>query len=89
MPSHDRLRAELWMYRFALGPSDEREQALAELARLVHAGVRSPKWDFSRIVARAVELGHPDADRLRTLADVVSDRVSADALDEWPAWPRE
>lgn len=84
---HDPLRAELWTYRYALGPGEDRERALKELSRLLLAGVRSPRWDFSRIVARAIAQRHPEADHLPTLADVVSDRLRVSALAGWTAWP--
>jgi hypothetical protein len=83
---HDSLRAELWTYRYALGPTEQRACALKELSRLLHAGARSPLWDFSRIVLRAIAAKHPEADRLRTLADVVSERLPLSALTGWSAW---
>ena len=79
----DPLRAELWMYLFALGPHDQRANARAELVRLLQAGVRSPGWDFSLIVAHAIEQGHDDSDRLVALADVVSTHEEIHILDGW------
>jgi tetratricopeptide (TPR) repeat protein len=79
----DPLRAELWMYLFALGPHDQRANACAELVRLLQAGVRSPGWDFSLIVAHAIEQGHDDSDRLVALADVISTHEDIHILDGW------
>ena len=79
----DPLRAELWMYLFALGPHDQRANARVELVRLLRAGVRSPGWDFSLIVANAIEQRHDDSDRLVALADVISTHEDIRILDGW------
>ena len=80
---HDPLRVELCMYLFALGPRDERDRARSELARLLAASVRSPGWDFSRIVARAINQGHEDGDRLQDLADVISEGADTTIVEGW------
>lgn len=85
-PDHDPLRAELWLYLYALGGPNEHDRALAELGQLIAKGVRSPGWDFRRIVARAVDHAHPHATWLPALTDVISDRADADSLAGWQAW---
>jgi Tfp pilus assembly protein PilF len=67
--SDDSLRAELWLYLAALGPDDLRDEALSSLGKLVDAGVRSPGWNVSGIVARAEAEGHVEMRRLAQLAD--------------------
>jgi Tfp pilus assembly protein PilF len=64
------LRAELDFYLAAVGPEEGREQALAALTELVEAGVRSPRWNLSRILARAREENNPNLERLEELAAV-------------------
>ena len=49
----DDLRAELFMYVYAVGPPTARANAEANLRALLKSGVRSPGWDLSRILARA------------------------------------
>jgi Tfp pilus assembly protein PilF len=83
----DPLRAELWFYLFGVGPPDGRRQALQELALLIADGVRSPGWDFSRIVARARAEQHRDQEWLPRLADVISEEAPAHVLDAWEDWP--
>ena len=78
----DGLRAELWMYLYALGPVADREKARSELARLLVAGVRSPGWRFERIVTQAVEQGHTD-ERLSAVADVIGARADIATLEGW------
>jgi Tfp pilus assembly protein PilF len=85
----DPLRAELYFYIFALGGEAQASKALVELTQLIESGVRSPGWDFSGIVARAREEGHPDSEWLQLLSDVVADRAEPDALSQWPAWRAE
>jgi tetratricopeptide (TPR) repeat protein len=65
----DSLRAELWLYLAAAGPDDVRHEALSSLERLIDAGVRSPGWNFSRILTRAEAEGHCQMPRLLQLAD--------------------
>lgn len=62
---------ECWFYRYAVFP-DWRDQAEGEILYLLADGIRSPGWDLSAVVARALELGHPDPDRLRDFADRIS-----------------
>ncbi len=81
------LAVELWFYAFAHRPEPQRSEALAWLKELiVKRGIRSPGWDLSANVQRAVETGHPDANWLPKLAEVVNGDADPSALDGWPAW---
>jgi hypothetical protein len=84
----DPLRVELWFYLLAVGPIARRHEALAELAALLGAGVRSPGWDFSRLLARAREEEHLDIEWLERLASVISDGADLETLEEWEQWPQ-
>ncbi len=82
----DDLRTELWFYLLAHGPLERRGEALAELAKLLGAGARSPNWPFDDNIARAREDGHPDSEWLQKLADVINEKAELSTLDAWPAW---
>ncbi len=87
MAEKDPLGAELWFYVFALDDDEPRRmQALGELIALIKAGVRSPSWDFSGIVSRAREQGHPDIEWIQRLSEVISEQTSEDVLDDWSRW---
>jgi Tfp pilus assembly protein PilF len=83
----DLLRAALWFDLLAVGPVERREEALAELARLVAAGVRSRGWDFNALLRRAREDGRADVEWLEKLADVIAEGAQPGVLEGWPAWP--
>lgn len=80
------LQLELGFYAFALADRRRAQAALPDLIRRVEAGVRSPGWDFSRIVDRARAEGRQDIDWVQLLSDVIAGRADASELDEWPAW---
>ena len=68
----DPLRAEAWFYLAALGPPEEREEAVAQVESLLERGVRSTGFDLSG-VCDVVERDRPgDAAVLRRLATVLS-----------------
>jgi hypothetical protein len=56
-----------------------RELLLAKIAR-------SPDWDFSENIQRAVQAGHPDAEWLPKLAAVINGKSEPSILTDWPAW---
>jgi tetratricopeptide (TPR) repeat protein len=82
------LHAELAFCEFAHGADPAaRRVALEKLKELVLAkGARSPGWDLSRNVERAVHDGHPEAAWLAKLASVIADEAGPDSLNDWPAW---
>jgi Tfp pilus assembly protein PilF len=78
---------ECWYYMFAHGPSDRQTRALRTLKRLlIEEGSRSPGWDLSANVARAVQDGHPESQWLAKLAAVVGVEADPSVLKAWPAW---
>lgn len=80
-------RAECWFYALAHRAPERRDEALAQLKRLiVSEGARSPGWDLSGNVERARSDGHPDAAWLALLADVIGEKAEPSVLDAWPAW---
>ena len=80
------VELECAFYRFAHDPSSNRTDALRLVRRLVEQGVRSPGWDLSRNVDRAVLDGHSEGPWLRKLAAVVNRDAQPDLLSNWPAW---
>jgi len=47
---------------------------------------RSPNWDFSENIQRAIQAGHPDAEWLSKLAAVINNKADPNTLNDWPAW---
>ena len=81
------LDVELWFYAYCHRPESQRAEALSRLKKLVlDERARSPRWDFSPNVRRASEDGHPEADWLPELAEVLRSEAEPDVLDAWPAW---
>ena len=81
------LRAECWFYALAHRAPEQRGEALAQLKRLlINEGARSPGWDLSGNVERALSDGHPDAAWLALLADVIGEKAEPAVLEAWPAW---
>lgn len=75
------LQAKLWFYRLAHFPL-EYPQAQAEIMALLETGARSESWDFSSNIVQAAKDGHPKVPLLRTIADVISGKVTLDILEE-------
>jgi tetratricopeptide (TPR) repeat protein len=80
------LLLELWFYLYANAPEARRKEALTEEKRLLAAGARSPGWDLSCNVARAIEQRHPEGEWLPRLAAVLADEAPITTLDDWEAW---
>ncbi|NUT57131.1 MAG: tetratricopeptide repeat protein [Thermoleophilia bacterium] len=80
------LSLELWFYSWIMGAPRPRDESLAELARLVADGVRTPGWNLERVVARAEALAHPAGDRVPLVAQVVNDEAAAGVLADWDDW---
>ena len=76
---------EMWFYRYAHVRS-ERANALRELKRLLMLGARSPGWELSVHVERAVGTGHPAPELLQALATVIADNAPVDILELFAAW---
>ena len=79
--------AECWFYGFCFWSKERQGEALAKLKDLiVRLAVRSPGWDFSAVVAQALQRGHEDASWLTPLADVISEKIPPASLDAWERW---
>ena len=61
------LLLECWFYRLAHYP-EWREQAQQHIETLLQQGARSPDWDFSANIERAIQDGYPDPEELRQIA---------------------
>jgi Tfp pilus assembly protein PilF len=87
LADNDPLIVESYFYRYAHSDDKkERAAALSEVKKLITSGVRSPGWDLSQNVARAVEDGHPEPEFLALLAKVIADEAAASELDQFEAW---
>jgi len=75
-----------WFYGFAHGPAEQGLDALSNIKRALSAGVRLSWWDASQNVERARQDGHPDADWLETLAQVINGKADISILDGWDRW---
>jgi len=80
---------EFHFYRYA-HDTDEglRRDSLAEIKRLINAGVRSHGWDLSLNVARAATDGHPEPEFLASLAKVIAGDTDAGELRRFEVWRR-
>ena len=68
------------------GAPEGRAPALTALRRVLETGVRSPGFHLEPHVAIAVREGHPWADWLEALAEVVTDQAPLGVLDPWEEW---
>jgi Tfp pilus assembly protein PilF len=80
------IELECAFYRFAHSPLSHQKAALQNIRKLVEQGVRSPGWDLSRNIDRAIRDGHSEALWLGKLANVVNDDAQPGLLSGWPAW---
>jgi hypothetical protein len=49
-------------------------------------GIRSPGWDLSLNVERAIKDGHPNPELLQDLAKVVAEEMDIKELDKYKEW---
>jgi hypothetical protein len=69
-------------YRYAHSKDEGlQNKTLKEIKKILGDGVRSPGWDLSGNVERAVKDGHPQPEFLRKLAKVVSDEADIKSLN--------
>ncbi|HEX5923554.1 MAG TPA: tetratricopeptide repeat protein [Baekduia sp.] len=81
------LRLELAFYALAMQWDERHAAALEALVALIGKGVRSPGWDFSPVLNRAREDGHPDIEWLEHLAAVIAGDEDPTVLEGWADWP--
>ncbi|MAG93400.1 MAG: hypothetical protein CMJ48_06590 [Planctomycetaceae bacterium] len=84
--SENALSAELAFCWYAHGPAKGRTQWLGRLKKMLKEGVRSPGWDLTRNVKRAVADRHPAKSWLGKLAAVIADDAKIGSLSRWKAW---
>lgn len=74
-------------YLYCCGPEARRGAALASLKFLVvNREIRTGDWSFSGIIERAKVMGHPEAEWLPKMAEVLAGRSAVSGLEAWPAW---
>jgi Tfp pilus assembly protein PilF len=79
---------ELAFCQYAHGPASDRADALTQIRSLLENDVRSPEWNLSGNVQRAVEDGFRPKTWLKKLAAVISDGEPLDSLEKWAAWQK-
>lgn len=67
----ENLLLELWFYRYAHNPAFL-EQAEKEIEKLLTKGAKSEGWNFDENIKVAIEEGHPNPERLKELAKMIS-----------------
>jgi tetratricopeptide (TPR) repeat protein len=78
---------ECRFYKYAHSVVDEvRIQSLEQARKMLLDGVRSPYFDLSQNVERAIADGHPEPDFLKVLAKVISDEANISELDKFDVW---
>ncbi len=77
------LKLECHFYLYAHSEQPElREKNLQEVMTLLEKGVRSPGWDLSGNVQRAIEDGHPEPERLKLIAEIIAEKVPLEELQK-------
>lgn len=84
-PTRTDLLCELWFYRYAHQPIQQ-QTALIELHKLLTKDARSPGWDLSQNVEKAIADDHPEPELLQQLAKVIADEADISTLDAFPTW---
>jgi len=70
--SRNDLELELYFYRYAV-LWEKYPDALRQVETLLSQGVRSPRWILDDVIKRAKTLGHPDINKLETLAKQIAE----------------
>ena len=86
-PSLVSLLLECHYYRYAHSEDSQlQSDSLQEIKRLLEEGVRSPYWDFTGNVTRAIEDGHPHPEFLEPLSKVISEETDIQELADFDVW---
>ena len=87
VPQNDDLLLECQFYKYAhFADSSSRADALNRIRELLLNGIRSPGWDLSENVKRAIEDVHPHPEFLTQLSKVISDEIDIKELDKFEEW---
>jgi len=81
------LLLECQFYRYAhIKDPESRADAINRIRELLQDGVRSPGWDLSENVTRAIEDGHPHPEFLTQLSKVITDEIDIKELGKFNEW---
>jgi hypothetical protein len=81
------LNAECWMYAYCDCAPMINKDALTALKRLVvEFSIRTGEWDFSKIIAQAINANHIEMKWLPRLVEVLAGRAPIETLEPWAAW---
>ncbi|MDD4446324.1 MAG: SIR2 family protein [Methanothrix sp.] len=84
------VQLEIQFYLFSHKHDEEsRRNSLKKIKNLMNSGTRSPDWDFSDNIKKAVEEGHPCPELLSELSKVISEENDIQSLDRFEAWSKE
>ena len=84
---NDALTLESQFYRFAHDADLQRRQnALADMKKLINNGSRSTGTILSKNVGRARKDKHPEIDLVDKLSRVIADKADASTLDRFQVW---
>jgi len=83
------LTLESHFYQYA-HTEDEiiQDESLAKIKELIETGVRSPGWDLTDNVNRAISDKHPQPEFLKALAKVIADETDSNELDKFDVWKK-
>ena len=82
----DEVRLADHLYLYLLGDAEVRRTSLEAVYELVQQGVEVADWDVSRLVDRAKQGGHPEAEWLDKLVLVIGGVETPATLRKWRAW---
>ena len=82
------LSLELWFYAYSHQIIKSINESLLEIKELIKKEVRSPGWDFSMNIKKAIEQNHPDNAWLQKLSDVINDITDRTILNSWEKWKK-
>ncbi len=78
---------ECLFYRYAHSKDKKlQKKSLGEIKILLKEKIRSPYWNMSDNVERAIKDGHPHPDFLEKLSKVISDEIDIRELDGFKSW---
>lgn len=89
LADRDDLIIECWFYKYAHENDEEvRGECLKKIKLLIEEGKRSPAWDLSNNVERAIADGHPAPELLAKLAKVIANEADVKELDRFEEWKK-
>ena len=87
LAEHPSLKLELQFYTYAHHKDKQsRNNAFEAIKLALFDDIRSPNFDLSANVERAIADGHPEPKFLAQLATVISDEAKIETLDSFDVW---